>query len=232
MAKKKVEETPEAQAEEPQTQPEQAEEPKVDPFEELKKELEAERKARMSLEGDLKDVKGRLTREQQIRAEFERYHTETLPKINKKFEEQWEESPQTAVDVRVADKTQPLARNVENLQAEMAYYSILAETPSYSQYKGRVLELANEHPYLTKDRKGIEQLFKLARSEQLEEQLQKVQTQMKTDQDKSRATTEDSSPRPAQTPKVNLTSAQRYVADKLGVKYEDYVKHMTVTHER
>lgn len=224
MIEEKAEEAQEEATEEEVSEETQAEE--KDPVEELRLQLQAERENREKVESKVKDLSSRLTREQQVRAELERYHTKTLPEINKKFEDLWEESPEKAVDTRVNDKVTPVSQEVARLRAENAFTQLLVENPQWAQYKDRVIELGSEKPDWTYEKKDIEKLFHLAERDDLKEKVERMESRKEIERQKGKAYTESSSPKEIAKPKPKLSAAQMQIVDKLGITPEQYLERM------
>lgn len=200
-------------------------------LETLKAKLEEERKAKIEAEAKAKDLGSRLTKEQQLRAEFERFHTATLPQINKavkSFEDKWADGPQQAVQEEVEVKTKPLATDIAQAKAAAWMAQILASNPNLHKYEARVIELGDEFPDKTYSLEGIRRLFKIAENEDRAASLEKVVKEKETEGEKRRAFTESAGSRtPSQTgQKPKLNPMQAMVAKRLGMKPEEYVEAM------
>jgi hypothetical protein len=197
----------------------------------LEKQLEEEKRARLSLEDKNKDLSVRLTKEQQVRAEFERFHTATLPKLNqaiKSFDEQWTEAPEMAVENKIQAKVAPLDIEMAKTRAQNWFTQIMIKNPAYSKYESRVIELGEIYPANTHSRDGIEGLFRMARAEDLEKENESLKTTRQAEKEKDRTFTESSEARNTNinTPRPRLDAAQQEVADKLGIKHDDYLKYV------
>lgn len=179
-------------------------------------------------EAKLKDLSARLTRTQQESAELLRFHKSSLPKINKSFEERWEMSPERAVKEEVETGVQPISSELAALRAETAMTKILAANPEWRKYEEQVRTLGYDHPHMTYSEIGIRRLFDMARSDDMEKELQKVRGNARAEQEKTRAFTEGGSPKEKPSQKPRLSAAQRRVAEQLGISEDDYLKQMGV----
>jgi len=179
-----------------------------------------------------KDLSARLTREQQLRAEWERYGKSTLPTLNqamKSFSDRWEESPEKAVEEQVTTQVDPVSRKLTQLEAKQAEMDLVMREPELAKYREKAYELGDKHPSLTHTPTGIEGLYRLAEAEDLREQVKKAKSNGEAEMQKSRAYTESSSTKPAPAkPKKVLTPDQRAVAMGLGIKEDEYLQRIGV----
>lgn len=196
-----------------------------DPLESLRSELQSMQDRLSKTETQAKELGSKLTRAQQENAELVRFHKATLPKINKTFEERWEDSPETAVHQEIEQRITPVVDQNTKLSAELALTRIIAKNPSWGEYEDRVRELGEEFPEITyKGERGIMRLFQMVHAERLE--MKKKPNG--EDMDKTKALTESASAKvSSESPtKVKLNSDQLLIARKLGIKPEDYAKHL------
>lgn len=205
--------------------PEEAKEPEID----WKAKAEEERKAREKAEAKAKDLSARLTRTQQESAELYRFHKETLPKINKTFVEQWEESPERAIETKVEERTTNTERELRAVKAQQAILLVKGRHADFDAVAPRMAELANDPEYsaLSWTEKGLEALYRMVKAEDLETKTKKLEEEVETGRTKSRAFSEESSAKtqaPAQ--KVKLTPAQLKVCEGLGVSPEEYIRRL------
>lgn len=174
-----------------------------------------------------KDLSRRLTQAQQENAELYRYHKATLPKINQSFADKWEQSPEGAVETVFETKVAPVSNKVAQIEARQWETQYLVENPNMAQFKARVLELGDEHPYLTSYQKGISKLYEMAEAEVLKAEYKKLKANQQAEEEKERSYTEGSSSKlPPQKQPLKLDHVQRTIAQNLGIKEEDYIKQM------
>ena len=210
-----------------QAQLEMDEVKKVDPLDALRAELKGMQDRLGKAETQAKDLGAKLTRAQQENADMLRFHKATLPKINKTFEEKWEENPERAVVSEVEQRVAPMNDQNVKIQAELALTRIIVKNPAWAKYEEKVREISNEFPELTyKGEKGILQLFNMARMEDLEKKTNGKEEEM----DKTKAITEAPSAKAAPSSEpAKLNTDQMFIARKFGIKPEDYVKQMKET---
>lgn len=213
-----------------------AQEPETNPFEERLKALEAqvtqERKAREDVETKYKDVSSKLTRTQQESAEMTRFLKANLPEINKKkFNEEWEESPEKAVRNTAVEELAPIKTELEQVkwraikaEAEAHLSRIVASKPQWMKYEQRVRELGNEYPDFTTSHEGIQRLFKIAISDdpETERRAEVARDTQKAETEKERAVMESSSAKTQPRKTRTLSSDELRVAGMLKMKPEDY----------
>jgi len=195
-------------------------------LEDVKKRLESVEREKEQAEERAKDLGARLTREQQEKAELYRYHRETIPKINKTFAERWEESPEGAVASQVEDRVTPVTQSLDQLKAQTFLNNVLIKNPSWSKYEDKARNLGNDFPQLTYTQEGVQKLFKMARLEDVEKEIEDKNSNMKAEAQKGRAYTEGSSPREKAKVKTKLSPAQRQVAVELGLTEDEYVSEL------
>jgi hypothetical protein len=201
-------------------------EPKPDPLDKLREELSGMQDRLSKTENQAKELGSKLTKAQQENAELVRFHKATLPKINKSFEDRWEESPETAVHQEIETRMAPVADQATKLSAELALTRIIAKNPSWGEYEDRVRELGEEFPEITyKGERGIMRLFQMVHAEKMDA---KAKPKNGEDMDKTKAITEEPSAKASEqtTGKTRLNSDQLLICRKLGIKPEEYAKHM------
>jgi hypothetical protein len=195
-------------------------------LEDIQKKLEEVEREKDQAEEKAKDLGARLTREQQEKAELYRYHRETLPKINKTFAEKWEESPEGAVTSQVEDKVKPVSQSLDQLKAQTFLNNVLIKNPKWAKYEAKAVALGDDFPQLTYSQEGVQKLFKMARIEDVEKEVEEQRSNMKAEVQKGRAYTEGSTPREKAKQKTKLSPSQRTVAKELGLTDDEYAKGM------
>lgn len=199
---------------------------KPDPVEEIRAELEKERQERQKL--------GRmLTQTQQDYAESTKFLKTVLPKLNKleekhsekTFVDEWEESPEQAIEARAEKKVQPLAETTRRMQHELALIKLRQKYPDFMDLETKIAELSNEDDLSASwswTEKGLEKLYKIAKAEKNE-----VESKTKErDTEKTRAFTESSegsAPAPAEAPKP-LSASERRMMKALGLDEKTFNK--------
>lgn len=215
----------------------EVEESKPDPMAEFNQKLTAMQKELEEVKTRNKELGSKLTKEQQVRAELERFHTATLPELNKRlkpFDERWNDSPEAAVASEVQSHVAPVAKSQAATNAELWVTQVMVENPKLATYRDRAVALSLENPEyapLTYSKKGIQTLFRLAAEEDLVKERDELKSRFETNQEKLRTFTEGSSGQrtPGQAsakPQVRLTAVQQQVAKKLGISAEDYMKRI------
>src|SRR3990167_49201 len=196
-----------------------------DPALEFKTQLDSEKKARGDLEVKIKDLGARLTRTQQEHAELLRFHKATLPKINKSFEERWDESPEQTLENTVAQKVNPMVEQMRFLSAKTAMTNIIAKNPEWRKYEDRVIELGDQQDNwsLTDNESGLTKLFKLAKYEEMETEYAKMKSGIETENQKSRAVFEAGTPKNGSGAKPKISDTELKIARSLGLTPEDYL---------
>ena len=204
----------------------QAEEEEVS-LSDLQKELEDTKQNLENQNDKYRDLSKRLTQTQQEKAELYRYHTATLPKINKTFNERWEDSPQEAVTDVVKEHVDPTARELAHIRAKQAETDLLIRNPEYKDLRDQVMDLGDRHQGLTSTPEGIEALYKMAEADKLRDEVKKLRSNGEADSQKERAFTESSSPKPPPQKRARkLSSAERVVSQNLGISEEEYMKQI------
>jgi hypothetical protein len=216
-----------------ESQPAGEETQEISELEKLRSELETEKKTRMAAEAKTKDLGSRLTRAQQLAAEYQNFHTETLPAVNrmakKSFVDQWDEAPEVAVHQKVQEQVDPINFKIAQANAAAWMAQILAANPKWAIYEDRVIDLGEEFKPLTYSRDGIKKLFQMARSEDTEKELENLRSSNKVNEEKSRTVTESpnaSGATRSESTQVRLTPIQRRVAENLGLTPEQYAKRI------
>jgi hypothetical protein len=211
---------------------EKVEEQEDNSLEDLQAQLAEERKFRAEAEAKSKDLASRLTKEQQEKAELYKFHRATLPRLNqaveKSFAEAWEDSPERAVEHKVETKVVPMQSDVAALRAQVALNTVITKHPDWTKYEDRAVQLGDEFPQLTYTQQGIEKLFSMARSEDLEEEIKRLKSNGQAEAEKTRAFTESSTSREPKKSKKAASPWEKQVAEQLGIPVDDYVKHKEI----
>ena len=211
-----------------------AEENKPDPMEDFQKQLAAEKKAREETEVRLKELSAKLTQTQQENGEwlrfFKKKELKPAAKQEKEFEDKWLENPKETLQEEVKNKVDPVQVEIMKLKVQQDFQQILVEKPELLKYRERVIALSQEPENMEdswKGRAGLLKLFKLAKAEDLEKELEKVKIDGSTEREKERAFAEEGSSRfSGSKGNKKLSPQQLKVAQGLGVAPEEYSKMM------
>lgn len=207
-----------------------------DKYQELERKLQEAQGQISQTQVKNKELSVLLTKNQQELAELYRFHKATLPKINKSFAEDWDESPEQAVEKRVERQVKPIEQKydeigteVGRLKAQTALQSLLIRYPHWNEYVDKVRELGEEEAYASltwQGEKGIKALFKIAGAAEgkaPKEEKVDSETEVKVTE---RTYTEGSSAKGKESNgKIKLNPDELLIARKLGVKPEDYYKY-------
>lgn len=205
-------------------------------YQELEQKLKEAQERVGKYESTAKDLSVRLTKTQQEMAELYRFHKATLPKINKSFAEDWDESPEGAVEKRVESKVRPMEQKYEEigtevgrLKAQTALNNLLIRYPHWSEYVDKVRELGEEEAYASltwQGEKGIKALFKIAgASENGKPKEEKIDSDTEIKVTEKTYSEGSSGKGKESNGKIKLNPDELLIARKLGVKPEDYYKY-------
>lgn len=221
---------PEEKKEEIQTTEEEVQEStevkEPDDVAQLKQELDSLKSKYEEQSGQYKKLSGMLTRTQQDHAELLRFHKATLPKVNESFEERWDKSPSGAVKQEVTSEIEPLKDEMVRIRAYQ-WLDEISRDEKYRPYREKVVELAETQPeyaQMSYTKEGIRSLYRIAREQDLDAEVQKLKSNGRADMDKERSFTESSTPRTPAAKKTHATANEVSVANQLGISVEDYLK--------